>query len=116
MNTLQVNEFSNAFEMVQTEVFRIAVEHGGWEDRNPNDAEKMMLIVTEIAEATEALRNGKDTSEHIPQFTGVEEELADVVIRIMDYAAFRKLDVAGAILAKIRYNEKREYKHGGKSF
>jgi NTP pyrophosphatase (non-canonical NTP hydrolase) len=42
----------------------------------------------------------------------VEEELADVVIRIMDYAFGHDFDVAGAILAKIEYNKSREFMHG----
>ena len=42
----------------------------------------------------------------------VEEELADVIIRIMDYAFGKDLDVAGAILAKIEYNQSREFMHG----
>ena len=48
-------------------------------------------------------------------FSSLEEELADVVIRIMDYSFGKDLDIAGAILAKMEYNESREYMHG-KSF
>ena len=54
--------------------------------------------------------------DHIPEFSGVEEEFADVVIRIMDYSKQMGLDVAGAVIAKKEFNKNREYKHGGKKF
>ena len=46
------------------------------------------------------------------EFSNLEEELADAVIRIMDYAFGKDLDVAGAIVAKMEYNESREFMHG----
>ena len=49
------------------------------------------------------------------EYSSLEEELADTVIRIMDYAFGNDLDIAGAIIAKIEYNKSREYMHG-KSF
>lgn len=51
-----------------------------------------------------------------PAYLGVEAELADVVIRIMDYAKARGLLVAEAIIAKSEYNKTRPIKHGGKAF
>jgi NTP pyrophosphatase (non-canonical NTP hydrolase) len=62
------------------------------------------------------MRHGNPPDDHIPEFSGVEAELADVVIRIMDYAFARGLNIAGAIEAKAKYNESREMKHGGKIF
>jgi NTP pyrophosphatase (non-canonical NTP hydrolase) len=53
-------------------------------------------------------------SDHIPDFTGREEELADVLIRIFDYAEQQQLNLKGALLAKMAFNETREYRHGGK--
>lgn len=44
----------------------------------------------------------------------VEEELADLVIRLMDFSVHRGYDVAGAISKKMKKNEKRPYRHGGK--
>ena len=75
----------------------------------------MALIHAEISEALEALRDNNPTSSKILDFSSVEEELADAVIRIMDYAFGKDLDVAGAIVAKIEYNSDREFMHG-KSF
>ena len=43
----------------------------------------------ELSEALEGLRHGNPPSDHIPQFSSVEEEFADVIIRIMDHARAR---------------------------
>ncbi len=43
-----------------------------------------------------------------------EDELADVVIRVMDLAAYKGIDLEAHIKAKIRYNSLREHKHGKK--
>jgi NTP pyrophosphatase (non-canonical NTP hydrolase) len=64
----------------------------------------------------EALRHGDPPDDKISEFSGVEAELADVIIRIMDYAGARGLRVAEAIMAKHQYNEGRDYRHGGKKF
>jgi len=64
--------------------------------------------------ALEAIRNSNPPSTKIPEFSQVEAELADVVIRVMDYAWAYKYNVAGAILQKIEFNETRPLKHGKK--
>jgi len=98
---------------LQEEAHRIAVEHGWWDE--PRSAgEALMLVVTELAEAMEALRVDPKPSEAIPGFSAVEEELADAVIRILDFAGGRGLDLEGALEAKMRFNESRPYRHGGK--
>lgn len=43
-----------------------------------------------------------------------EDELADVMIRCMDLAAFKGIDLEAHIKAKMRYNSLREHKHGKK--
>lgn len=45
---------------------------------------------------------------------GVVVELADAVIRIFHLAGLLGLDLENAVLNKMRYNETREYRHGGK--
>lgn len=75
---------------------------------------QICLIHSELGEATDALRKNK-VDDHIPKFFGVEAELADAVIRIMNMAAAKNLRVAEAIVAKMEYNRTRPYKHGGKS-
>lgn len=86
---------------------------GFWSSENVG--EKLMLMVSELAEAMEADRKDIQQSEHIPEFTGVEEELADVVIRILDFAFHFKLRLPEAIVAKTHFNLSRPYMHGKKN-
>ena len=74
------------------------------------------LMHSELSEALEAYRHGNPPSEHIPSRSGVEEELADLVIRVMDHAAARGHNVVEAIMLKIEFNESRPQKHGGKRY
>ena len=106
--------FEKNWNKTAKQIYKKAVEHGFWKGE-VNDGERMALIHAEISEALEALREGNPSSNKIMEFTNLEEELADAVIRIMDYAFGKDLDVAGAILAKIEYNKSREFMHG-KSF
>ena len=87
----------------------------GWWDEDRNDAECLMLMVTELSEACEALRHGTPPDDKLPQYSGLTVELADCIIRIFDYAAARKLPLAQAILDKVQFNATRPHKHG-KSF
>jgi NTP pyrophosphatase (non-canonical NTP hydrolase) len=82
---------------------------GFWQSGNVG--EKFMLIVTEVAEAMEGHREGGQSLK-IPEFTKVEEELADAVIRLLDFVGHFNLRLDDAIAAKLRYNLTRPYKHG----
>jgi len=104
-----------AFQACGARIYKIAKEHGWW-DKERNDGEIIALMHSELSEALEALRHGNPPSEHIPQFSGVEEEMADVVIRVMDFCEARGYDLAGAIEAKITFNANRPHMHGGKLF
>jgi len=74
---------------------------------NINIGEKMMLIVSEIAEAMEGHRKNL-LDEHLPERLMVEVELADAVIRIFDLCGYLKLDLGGALVEKLNYNKTRE--------
>ena len=107
--------FAIEFDAVAQEVNHIAIEKGWWEGER-NEGELIALMHSELSEALEAIRNGNPPDDKIPEFTGVEAELADVIIRIMDMAAAKGYRVGEAVVAKINYNKTRPYKHGGKKF
>lgn len=109
MNT----EFIAHWEETQKIVHANAISKKFW-DNERNAGESIALIHSELSECLEALRYGNPPSDKIPEFSGAEEELADTVIRIMDFAEGMGFNVAGAIKAKHQYNLGRQEKHGKK--
>lgn len=110
------------------QIHAIAKEKGFY-DKPVNVAEKLMLIVTEIAEACEADRKNLyaqnpildiyDTNlEHFNvRFEtyikdSFEDELADAIIRILDLCAYLNIDIQKFIGLKMRYNATRPNMHG----
>lgn len=105
---LQVNSKANqVYEMAKSK---------GWWDNPREDGTLIALMHSELSEALEASRHGNPKSEHIPEFSAIEEEMADVVIRAMDYCRARGYELGSAIEAKIAFNAGRERMHGGKKF
>ena len=103
--------FRELFDGEIVRAYQIARDHG-WHDEERSDGEILALIHSEVSEALQALREGNPPDKYCPEFSSLEVELADVIIRIMDYAGSRDLDIAGAILAKMEFNKNRPYKHG----
>lgn len=102
-----------------------------------NFGEVMALITSEVSEAFEAYRDGDDqtkisyrhkgflaqghslTQEPEWQGTlgkpeGIAAELADVLIRVFDYAGAYGVPLGEATIRKHLYNHSRPYRHGGK--
>jgi len=71
-----------------------------------NVPEKLMLTVTELAEAMEAYRHDDKQN-----FT---EEVADTFIRLCDICGSLGIDIEGAIKDKMEINKGRPFKHGKK--
>lgn len=65
---------------------------------------KLMLIVTEVAEAAEAVRHN--------DWSNFAEELADTLIRVLDLSSSMNIDIAMAVFEKMQVNEGRPDKHG----
>ena len=109
-------DFIDSFRFLAKEVHATAKKKGWWDGEDRNDGELICLMHSELSEALEGLREGNPPDKHVPEFSSVEVELADTIVRIMDYAAARGYDVSGALVAKKNYNTTREHKHGGKKF
>jgi len=67
---------------------------------------KLMLIVSELAEAMEGDRKNL-MDDKLPHRTMREVELADALIRICDTAGGYDMDLAGAVAEKMAYNATR---------
>jgi hypothetical protein len=79
------------------------------------NAEKYMLIATELTECIEGDRAGQfSESNKIVGFTQLEEEMADIIVRVLDFAHRRKLRIGEAFIAKMEYNAARPFRHGKK--
>ena len=91
------------------EVNANAVAHGfaGYKD-----GEYIALMHSELSEAMEALRHGNPKSEKIPEFSHAEEELADLLIRVLDFSVAKGYDIAGALIAKSEFNKTCPHRHG----
>lgn len=72
---------------------------------------KLGLVVTEVAETIEAVRK-PGISDKVPELTREEEEIADTLIRILDYCGYKGIRVGKAVRRKLDYNMTRDYKHG----
>jgi NTP pyrophosphatase (non-canonical NTP hydrolase) len=105
----------HALKALAEDIYRIARDHGWWEGER-NDGELIALMHSELSEALEGLRHGNPPSDHIPEFSAIEEEFADVIIRILDMSQARGYRIGEAVLAKMEFNRNRPYKHGGKKF
>lgn len=66
----------------------------------------------------EEYRKGRQATEVYPgnneKPEGIPIELADAIIRILDYCGYAGIDIEAAILQKHEYNKTRPYRHGGK--
>lgn len=68
-------------------------------------AVKLLLIISEVCEAFEDIR--KDIGDH-------DEEIADTLIRVLEYSANEGVDIDAEVNRKMEKNRGRPYKHGKK--
>lgn len=102
---------------VARQIHENAVDHGWW-DEERGFPEVLALIHSEVSEALEEYRNGRLPTEVYTGNNGKPEgipiELADVIIRVLDYCAYAGIDIENVLEVKHEYNKSRPYRHGGK--
>lgn len=91
--------------VLATRCHHISAEHGFWDQGQGHPAIKIALMHSELSEALEVLRAPEGTDEQLV------EELADCVIRILDFCGHDDLNLGAAILRKMAKNENRPHRH-----
>ena len=114
----------SAINGMANDIHANAVEHGFYEDVDylidylavndqPGAIKKVKMnfvlaqiakIASEAGEAVSAIQHGN--------WQELPEELADIVIRTLDLAAYLDYSIGDEIIAKMEKNKNRPYKHG----
>ncbi len=93
----------------------VNVSNGWFEGNERPFSADCALLHSEVSEMYEAARHRNPPSDHLPEFSAIEEEAADILIRLLDTATRHNLRLAEAVAAKIAFNERRGKHHGGKA-
>jgi hypothetical protein len=99
---------------IQALVYKEYLKNGykeNWDiHKQIGDIAELGLVVSEVSEAIEELRNIRDYMKITDIF--LDKECADIVIRVMNFMSRKGLDLQTAILEKNKINLKRGYLHG----
>jgi len=104
----------------QDAIHTYAVEKGWWDQGQRNFGELCALFHSEISEAFEEYRDHRGLTEVYEnpdkpgKLEGVPVELADCVIRILDFCGHEGINLQDILEKKHAFNLKRPYRHGNK--
>lgn len=126
--------FAATFEAMGQQVIEWC-ERKGWEpDEARTFGDECALLTSEVSEALEEFRDhnlrayitdndkpwgevtyveNQDYQGHKP--LGVPSEFADVLIRLFHYSNTKSIDLLREFVAKMAFNEKRPWRHGGRA-
>lgn len=96
------------------DAIHLSNRQAGWWDGVPegaypslhHQATCLALIHSEISEALEGIRKNLQ-DDKLPDRPAAEVELADALIRILDFCGAMNYDIGGALMAKLAYNQTR---------
>jgi NTP pyrophosphatase (non-canonical NTP hydrolase) len=106
-------DYANELNALRDDIHDRNVKAGWWDDLVTgerlvrNDGEMIALMHSELSEALEAVRKNL-MDDKLTHRRGVEVEMADAIIRILDYCGGRGLDIGGAVVEKLAFNAQRE--------
>jgi len=96
----------------------------GFHSEEPNLGNYISNLHSEVSELWEAYRGNKlfekcdkahlMEENGIEQLNNAEEEIADIIIRVLDTAKVLNIDIDKAVKAKSEFNKTRPYRHGNK--
>lgn len=106
---------------LRDKVHEIAKEKG-WHETEMCFKEFVANTHGELSEAWEEFRKRRGFNETYLEDAGkgrmkpegIPIELADVLIRILDFCGAHDIDIEGAVKLKSEFNKSRPYRHGGK--
>lgn len=89
----------------------------GWYETNPNVAERIAMIHSEVTELLVSIRNNeRNRIDETGKPEGPSYEAADVFLRLVDFCAWQGINLEDAVDVKHSYNRTRPHRHGGRKF
>ena len=89
----------------------------GWHDVPRPVPESLCLIHSEVSEALEGLRAGWPVDQVFIENSkpeGIPVEMADIIIRVLDFCGEHGIDIERVVEQKMAYNATRPHRHGKK--